>query len=397
MGRVTRPAPSSTRVLAAAITVSMTGVLPPMLTGTLGERVKTDLALSDTGFGLVLACFFLTAGLGSTFGGRLADRIGWRRSSRLAALGGIVVLVTLAAGARSTWALASVLAAGGFVGAVAMPAGSLAIARELPIARQGLLFGLKQTAIPLSGLLAGVSVPAIALTIGWRWAYAVGAVVALSALVLVPTSPEETAATSPSTNVPASQPLPRAYRLLSLGGASAAVAISAMVAFLLVSAVDAGLSEGAAGILIAAASATGLTVRVTSGWLADRTGSRGFRPVAAMQAVGALGFLLLAVHLPATVVLGALIAYGVGWGWPGLFHFGAVLHSRHAPGAAVGMVQVGLATGSAFGPLLFGAVADTAGYSVAWLGAAALLALAATLVGIGSTRLAAPVEVGASS
>lgn len=35
---------------------------------------------------------------------------------------------------------------------------------------RGLVFGLKQAAIPLATMLGGVSAPAIAVTLGWRWA-----------------------------------------------------------------------------------------------------------------------------------------------------------------------------------------------------------------------------------
>ena len=185
-------------------------------------------------------------------------------------------------------------------------------------------------------------------------------------------------------------PLHPAFRLLALGGGFAAVAISAMAAFLVVAAVDAGISEGRAGALVSVASALGLTVRVTSGWLADRYGSAGFPPATWMIAVGAVGFSLLAVHVPVAVLVGALIAYGAGWGWPGLYYFGAVIHGPQAPAAATGKIQVGLSSGSAVGPLLFGVVAEGAGFTVAWGGAAVLMAVAAVLIRRASRRLGAP-------
>ena len=56
----------------------------------------------------------------------------------------------------------------------------------MPAHRQGLSFGVKQAAIPVSTLLAGAAVPTVALTVGWRWAFVAAAVAALTALALVP-------------------------------------------------------------------------------------------------------------------------------------------------------------------------------------------------------------------
>ena len=60
-------------------------------------------------------------------------------------------------------------------------ASNLTLARSVPASRLGLSFGIKQAAIPIATLLAGAAVPTVALTIGWRWAYLIGAAVALLA------------------------------------------------------------------------------------------------------------------------------------------------------------------------------------------------------------------------
>ena len=31
---------------------------------------------------------------------------------------------------------------------------------------------MKQAAVPVAGIVAGLAVPAVGLTVGWRWAYA---------------------------------------------------------------------------------------------------------------------------------------------------------------------------------------------------------------------------------
>ena len=68
---------------------------------------------------------------------------------------------------------------------------------------------------------------------------------------------------------------------------------------------------------------------------------------------------------------GALAAFTLGWGWPGLFNLAVVDSNRAAPGSATGVSQTGIYVGAAAGPALFGALAAGAGYSTAWLVVAA--------------------------
>ena len=65
-------------------------------------------------------------------------------------------------------------------------ASNLTLARYVPAHRLGLSFGIKQSAIPLATLLAGAAVPAVALTVGWRWAYVIGAALALARALVAP-------------------------------------------------------------------------------------------------------------------------------------------------------------------------------------------------------------------
>src|SRR3712207_5507729 len=83
------------------------------------------------------------------------------------------------------------------------------------------------------------------------------------------------------------------------------------------------------------------------------------------------------------LVLGTLLAFGAGWGWPGLFNFAVVKSNPGAPAAATGITQTGASGGAALGPLVFGLVVEATSYDAAWLvsGAIALAALAAILLG----------------
>jgi MFS family permease len=102
-----------------------------------------------------------------------------------------------------------------------------------------------------------------------------------------------------------------------------------------------------------------------------------------MLGVGTVGFVLLASGVVPLLVIGVVLAFAAGWGWPGLFNFAVVKTNPRAPAAATGITQTGASGGAAVGPLVFGLVAEAASYEAAWLvsGAFALSALTAILVG----------------
>jgi hypothetical protein len=97
----------------------------------------------------------------------------------------------------------------------------------------------------------------------------------------------------------------------------------------------------------------------------------------ALLVAGAGGFALLAVGSPAPFVVGAFVAFGLGWGWPGLFNLAVVDLHRESPGAATGISQIGIYVGAAFGPAAYGLLSSGIGYSAAWAVAAGFSLVAA--------------------
>jgi cyanate permease len=160
-----------------------------------------------------------------------------------------------------------------------------------------------------------------------------------------------------------------------------------MGSYLVDSSVSAGLGEASAGLLFAAGSVAGLSMRVGAGWLADRrTGGR-LLWVAGLYLVGSVGFLLQATRDTELLWVATLLCFGGGWGWPGLFNFAVVSRNPQAPAAATGLTQTGVYLGGTGGPLLFGVVAESIGYQYAWLGASAFGLIACTAVLIGRRML----------
>jgi len=99
--------------------------------------------------------------------------------------------------------------------------------------------------------------------------------------------------------------------------------------------------------------------------------------------------LLLATGNSRLLVFAALVGYGIGWGWAGLFNFAVASTHRTAPGRATGLTQVGASAGACLGPLVFGLTAARFGYPPAWIGAALLLLVAALMILIGRRALLA--------
>jgi cyanate permease len=127
-----------------------------------------------------------------------------------------------------------------------------------------------------------------------------------------------------------------------------------------------GIAEGTAGLLAALGSAASLAVRMSLGARADRRRDYGYGTVVALLVAGAGGFALMAIHVPATFVVGAVTAFALGWGWPGLFNLAVVANHREAPAAATGITQSGIYVGASLGPLAYGLLADGIGYGAAW-------------------------------
>jgi MFS family permease len=370
------------RPVLLAVVVATATVLPAFLTGGLAVQVRGELGFGAAALGLAVAAFFAFSALASAVMGRVVERIGPHPGMRLAAVGSAASLLGVAFLARSWMGLVACLVLGGLANAVSHPATHLSLAREVPAGRQGLSFGIKQSAIPAATLLAGLAVPAIALTFGWRWAFAGGAALALAVAFLVPAGAPKSVVRRPE-KAREKDARTAPLFLLALGIGLGSTAATPLGTFLVESSVAAGLRVETAGLLLASGSAVNIVVRVAFGRLAD--GMRGGRLllVAAMLAAGVAGFGMLATGEVALILPGALLAFAAGWGWPGLFNFAVVKTNPGAPAAATGITQTGASGGAAVGPLVFGLVAETASYEVAWLvsGAFALSALTAILVG----------------
>jgi MFS family permease len=372
---------SSRKTVLWAIAVATCGVVPVFLTGGLAVQIRTELGFGSAALGIAVSLFFTTQALTSAPFGRMVERIGSRRGMQAASLGSSVSLLCIALFASSRNSLFGFLVLGGLANAVAQVAANLALARGVRTERQGLAFGMKQAAIPAATLLSGLAVPLVGTTIGWRWAFTGCALGAFAIACTVPETTEGQVRHHTNEHSGDMRPMPLILLALGIGlGSAAAVPLGA---FTVESGVAAGLQVGFAGFLLAAGGVVGIVARLALGWLADRRSAGHLRIVANMLIAGTAGFVLLATGVSWLFVIGTLLAFGAGWGWHGLFNFAVVKYNPNTPAAATGITQTGASAGSAAGPFLFGVIAESTSYGVAWLsaGAAAMAAVAAILAG----------------
>ncbi|WP_243709699.1 MFS transporter, partial [Micromonospora sp. 15K316] len=375
------------RASASAIAVTIACVLPVFLVGGLAVQLGEELRFSPAGLGLVVSVYFGVGALASVPSGALAERYGPAVVARAGILLSTACLLAVATLARSFPVLLGLMAVGGVANALGQLASNAALARHVPPHRQGLSFGVKQAAIPVSTLLAGAAVPTIALTVGWRWAFVAAAVAALATLLAVPA--REGGATRRAGRVRAGRGT-GALVVIGVAATLAAGAANALGTFVVDAAAARGLAPALAGLMLTLGGAVCVVTRVGSGWLADRRSGGHVAVIAAMLLVGAGGLGLLTVAGVAPLVVGVVLGFGLGWAWPGLLNFAVVRLHPQAPAAATSITQTGVYAGGCLGPLGLGTVAARIGYPAMWGTAALAMLLAAALMLTGSRLLTRP-------
>ena len=371
------------RVTAASSLALAAAVVPVFLLGALSGQLGEELGVGPAALGVVLTVFFAAAGIAAVPFGRVTERIGAGAAMRLGVAVSAAVCVAIALVATSFWQLVALMAVGGSVVGLIDTGTARAFAERVHAAHRGLAFGVKEASVPVASMLAGVSVPLLALTFGWRAAFAAGAVLAPIVWVALP----------PLLAGDGRRSYGRAKRAgpslvaLAIGVGFGAGAANSGATFLVPAAAANGLTVGAAGTLLAVASVASVIARVSVGWVVDRTTRPPAGMVAIAMAVGALGGVVLAVNGPLGVVIGAVLLLGGGWGWTGLAFLAAVRSSPQAPAAAAGVVLTGLAVGGAVGPVLFGSTAARWSYGHAWALVAVALALGAGIIASAGARL----------
>jgi MFS family permease len=301
--------------------------------------------------------------------------------------GGLATAALVALATRSPLpALIALLVLAGAAGASSTPAGGRLVLLAFPRSRHGLALGIRQTGIPLGGLVAAGLLPWLAHRTDWRLSLLLGAGIAVAALVplgLTRTDrvPEEKV---PSRSASARPTRDRNLGLLTLWGCLLVSGQYALLAFL---ALDLQHSSGfglaTASLFVAVANVSGIVGRIAWGALSDRVLSRGRKPLLlVLTAVGLLGSLLL-LATPRTVPAGVLVVVAAVAGLALIGYQGlwvTMIAEAAGPervGAAMGFAVTFVTISIAASPPLYGLVADATGsYRAIWAALACVLALA---------------------
>ncbi len=358
----------------ASVVQQALGSISPALVATFGLS-KTELGLAFTAMWVGSAAFTAASGA-------LTDRWGERR---MVAVAGTVMTAALLAATLIPvyWWLVVTIGIFGAGYAASTPAGGRAIMSWFSRDR-GFAMGIRQTGVPLGGLVGALTLPAVAHAAGYR-----GAFVFAAALVAVPTviayagyreAPGDRGpAQSLATVLRGMRALARDPRLIGLT-MTCMVLVSiqlVMNAFVTVTAVGVvGTSAAVAALAFALAQASAVVGRLWWGYASDRIFGDRLVPLAIICVIAAaaclvLGWLGRGALLPLFLAAGVLGFSGAGWN--GLLATAlAEIGGADRAASAIGLGLTVTFGASAVAPIAFGALADHTSLHQAWSIAAAL-------------------------
>jgi MFS family permease len=363
--------------------------LPIWLLSAFAPSISRETGFDSSTLGVTVGAFFF--GVSALVGimiGRLVQRVGWRTgvaaASAVTAVACIAPAVTPALGVGLT-----VLVIFGALGnAATHPAANLGLIESVQGPKQGFAFGLKQAALPATTLVAGLSVPILSGSGVWRWAF-IGAAGLAVCLIFLTVTRSRSSAPIQTAQMLSGQtrqyPQPTAVQRRSTKTLAAAFGFGTFTtmclgAFTVTYTVELGHSASFGGLLLAAVSLLGVIARIGVGVFADKVWPQHLLVVALMMFAGSAGIIMMAVNGPSfLLVLGTLIAFGLGWSWNGVFHFSAIHYTGLSPASVTGIMQTTMSLGAMTGPILFGIIAQHS-YQWAWALCAVMLMAAGILI-----------------
>jgi MFS family permease len=375
--------------LLIAVTYTALGVLPLYLMSAYSVRIRAELGFGTALYGVAVSIYFAASSAAAPFLGRLVERIDTRTAMRCAASCVCVAILGIASVAHTWLVLVAFLVVGGVANSFSQVIANLLLATGVE-RHQGIAFGVKQAAVPIAGLVAGTVLPPMSGALGWRDAMALLAIVPAVGVIAVPRV--GAARGSGGGFVRSTASLPRSVYVLALAALFAGATGNSLSVFIVDAGVAQGMSEAAAGGLLAGGSALAIMMRVSAGWYVDRIEGDGAVQLASLMLGGsaAFGFLAFAGGSSTFFVIAALAAFGAGWGWPGLLYYHVVRRFPAWPGAATGLIMSGGFLGTLLGPVTIGTLATHLSYAWGW--GLACFALAVASVTIFLSRSVEPTQ-----
>ncbi len=316
-------------VLAAttvALTFSATTALFP---SAIAPEIAAGLGVSPSLIGVQVSVLYLGAMISSLLGGGISRRLGACRTTQWAVmifgLGGLLA----AAPNGLAFMLASLMIGLGY--GLTNPAASHLLVRFTNPARRGLVFSIKQTGVPLGGVIAGAAAPLLAVNYGWQAAMAALAVPAILGLIALQQrrnhwdddrDPAAQWIASPLSDIRLvwETPALRWTALASFFFSATQLCLTVFTVTLLVE--DLNIALVTAGLVMAAVQICGVGGRVLWGWAADRlaNGSLTLLVINSLAVLLALIVALMQPDWPLIVVAAVLCVFGgLALGWNGVY------------------------------------------------------------------------------
>lgn len=349
---------------AAQMTVAMSNIVLP----TIAPKLAETLGVSPVLIGYQVSLTFGVATFASILGGTAVLRWGAARASQVSLALCVAGLALFALPHIGFVALGSV--AVGMAMGVANPAAAHLLVKYTQPARRNLTFSIKQTGIPLGGVLTALTAPALAVTVGWQWSLALVAVFAVLQITLL----QNRRARWDDDRKPGAGSRHEHFGGVLLVWRNAGLRWMSVVA-LLFSAIQRCLltftviylvTEGRyglieAGVMLSLIQIGGAVSRVCWGWLADRIGSSltVLMIICVIIVAATLALTMLDPGWPRFAVYALFLVLGAtAVGWNGVFHAEA---ARLSPPGMASIMSGGISF-FVYGGVLLGPAAFAAAY-----------------------------------
>jgi ACS family hexuronate transporter-like MFS transporter len=371
------------RVLTLMTTAQAGASVVQQALGSLSPILVATFVLSKAQLGVIFTALMLGSALFVATSGVLTDRWGERRMVLLSGLA--MTLSLLAASLVGNYpALVACIALFGAAYAASTPAGGRAILAWFDRDR-GFAMGIRQTGVPVGGVLGALTLPFVAHAAGYRVAFVfAAAIVAITTFIAVALYREAGGARSESMSLAS---IARGMRTLARDPRLIGVTLTcmtlvsvqlAMNAFVTVTGVaTVGTSPGVAALAFACAQGGAVAGRLAWGFISDRVlhGER-LVPFAIICVLAALATAALAMLRPGAVAplfVAAIVLGFSGGGWNGLMAAAlAEVGGVERAASALGLALTAIFLTSSVAPTAFGALADHASLRAAWLAMSAL-------------------------
>ena len=345
--------------LLAQTVVSLIALTPPVA----AVIAAPDFGISTVDVGLFSTLLFVTAMVSASLGGDLVKRLGAIRVNQLCLLAAAIGITLVATGNLVLAALGALLVGIGY--GPMTPAGSHILVDVTNNQNRPLVFSIKQTSIPLGGVLAGIFVPAIIDVADWQIAALTMAALALIfAILLQPLRRRYDANRDPQ--LPLNfhmvrvlkrglrQPRLRALSFATIGYSGIQICFNAFFVIYLVE--HAQLSLIQAGMIFTVAQIAGVSWRIIWGMVAERLTST--RRLLILLGVVMVAATLTTATVDSTWSIGWLMLLGICFGsaatgWNGLYlaeivHVTSPAETAEATGVSLFFTFGGMVVAPAF-------------------------------------------------